>query len=79
MRKPNAGLANEVVERLLELSSDAHIQRRGVAADSPAFHALTGEIAAYGKVLALLAALEEREEFDPIVGQRFSEGVGAVN
>ena len=78
MRNPN-GLANEIIQRLLELSSDAHIERRGVAADSRTFHALTGEIAAYGKVLALLTALEEREEFDPIVGQRFSESVAAVN
>lgn len=79
MRKPHAGLANEVIQRLLELSANAHIQRRGVATDSPVFHALTGEIAAYGKVLALLAALEAREEFDPIVGERFSESVAAVN
>ena len=77
MRNPSAGLANEIIERLLELSSDAHVERRGVPTDSPAFHALTGEIAAYGKVLALLTALEELEEFD--VGQRFSESVVAVN
>ena len=79
MRKPRAGLANEVIQRLLELSANAHVQRRRVATDSPAFHVLTGEIAAYGKVLALLTALEAREEFDPIVDQRFSEGVAAVN
>jgi len=34
-----------------------------VAKDSPAFHNLTGAIAAYGKVLALLTALQQREEF----------------
>lgn len=73
MMKPNAGLANEVIERILELSADAHVQRREVAEDSPAFHSLTGAIAAYGKVLALLTAREQREEFDPIGGQRFSE------
>lgn len=78
MRNAN-GLANEVIQGLLELSSIAHIQRRGVATDAPAFHALTGEIAAYGKVLALVAALEEREEFDPIVGQGLSESVAAIN
>lgn len=79
MMKPNAGLANEVLERILELSADAHVQRRGVAEDSPAFHNLTGAIAAYGKVLALLTALQQREEFDPIGGQRLSEHVAAVN
>jgi hypothetical protein len=79
MMKPNAGLANEVIERILELSADAHVQRRGVAEDSPAFHTLTGAIAAYGKVLALLTALQRREEFDPIGGQRLSEHVAAVN
>lgn len=79
MMKPNAGLANEVIERILELSADAHVQRREVAEDSPAFHSLTGAIAAYGKVLALLTALEQREEFDPIGGQRFSEHVAGVN
>ncbi|HEX2666304.1 MAG TPA: hypothetical protein VHM93_25970 [Candidatus Acidoferrum sp.] len=79
MMKPNAGLANEVIERILELSADAHVQRREAAEDSPAFHSLTGAIAAYGKLLALLTALQQREEFDPIGGQRFSERVAAVN
>jgi hypothetical protein len=71
MMKPNAGLANEVIERILELSADAHVHRREVAEDSPAFHSLTGAIAAYGRVLALLTALQPREEFDPIGGQGF--------
>jgi hypothetical protein len=38
-----------------------------VAKDSPAFHNLTGAIAAYGKALALLTALQRREEFYTIV------------
>ena len=79
MVKPNARLANEIIDRILELSADAHAQRREVAEDSPAFHSLTGAIAAYGKLLALLTALQERKEFDGIVGQRFSEHVAAVN
>ncbi len=37
------------------------------AKDSPAFHKLTGTIAAYGKALALLTALQQREEFYTIV------------
>ena len=79
MMKPNAGIANEVIERILELSADAHVQRREVAEDSPAFHSLTGAIAAYGKLLALLTAPQEREEFDPIGDAWFSEHVAAVN
>jgi hypothetical protein len=79
MPKPNAGLANEVIERILELSADAHVHRREADEDSPAFHTLTGAIAAYGKVLALLTALQQGEECDPIVGQRFSEHVAAVD
>ena len=80
MIKRHVGLANEVIERILELSSDAHIQRREVAKDSPAFDSLTGAIAAYGKVLAFLTSLQKREEFDLVVGQsEFSEYVEAVN
>ncbi len=67
--KPNSGLANKVIERILELSADAHIQRRGTVKDSPEFHKLTGAIAAYGKALALLAALRQREEFYAMIGQ----------
>ena len=80
MMKPHAGLANEFLERILELSADAHLQRREVAKDSPAFDSLTGAIAAYGKVLAVLTSLQQRAEFDSVVGQReFSECVAAVN
>jgi hypothetical protein len=69
MMKPNAGLANKGIERILELSADAHIQRREAAKDSPEFHSLTGAIAAYGKALALLTALQEWEEFYAMIGQ----------
>lgn len=61
MMKPNVGLANMSIERILELSADAHIRRRGTIKDSPEFHKLTGVIAAYGKVLALLTALRQWE------------------
>jgi len=77
--KFNSGLA-EGIERVLELSVDAHVKRREVAMDSPEFHNLTGAIVAYGKVLAMLTALQHLEEFCTIVGQyEFSEGVAAVN
>jgi hypothetical protein len=38
-----------------------------VAKDCPAFHNLSGAIAAYGKALGLLTALQQREEFYTIV------------
>jgi hypothetical protein len=38
-----------------------------VAKDSAAFQNLSGAIAAYGKALALLTALQQREEFYAIV------------
>jgi hypothetical protein len=65
--KANLGHAAQAIERIIELSADAHITRRMVAQDSAAFHNLTGAIAAYGKALALLTALQQREEFYTMV------------
>jgi hypothetical protein len=70
MMKPNSGLASKGIERILELSADAHIRRRGAVKDSPEFHNLTGTIAAYGKALTLLTALQPREEFHEMIAQR---------
>jgi hypothetical protein len=64
--KSNSGHAGQAIERIIELSADAEIARRMVAKDS-AFHNLTGAIAAYGKALALVTALQQREEFYTIV------------
>jgi len=76
----NSGYARRAIERMIELSADAHIARRMTAKDSPSFHNLTGAILAYGKALALLTALQQREEFYTIVGQcEFSECVEAVS
>ena len=63
----HSGHAEQAIERILELSADAQITRRMVAEDSAAFHNLSGAIAAYGKALALLTALRQREEFYAIV------------
>ena len=65
--KSNTGHAAQAIERILELSAEAQIARLLVAKDSPAFHRLSGAIAAYGKALALLTALQQREEFYTIV------------
>jgi hypothetical protein len=55
--KPNSGVAATAIDRILELSVDAHIRRRRTVRDSAKFHHLTGAIVAYGKVLAVLTAL----------------------
>jgi len=65
--KSNSGHARQAIERIIELSAEAQITRLLVAKNSPAYHNLTGAIAAYGKALALLTALQHREEFYTIV------------
>ncbi len=62
MMKTNSELANKGIERILELSADAHIRRRGTIKGSPEFHNLTGAIAAYGRTLALLTGLQQWQE-----------------
>jgi hypothetical protein len=80
MKKASSGHASQAIERVLELSAEAQITRRKTRRDSPAFHALSGAIAAYGKALALLTALQQREEFFQIVAQaEFPEGVPAIS
>ena len=80
MRKSSSGHAGQAIERVLELSADVQITRRRTPKDSPAFHSLQGAIAAYGKTLALLTALQQREEFYTLIAQcEFAERVGAVS
>ena len=69
MKKPSSGQADQAIERVLELSADAQITRRKTPEDSPAFHSLTGAITAYAKALAILTALQQREEFYSIIAQ----------
>ena len=65
----SSSLANAAIERVLELSADAHIARRITPKDSPAFHRLTGTIVAYGRALSVLVALQEHEEFYAMMAQ----------
>ena len=74
----NAGLIEKGIARLLELSADLQIQRRQTPKDSLVFHKLTGAIAAYGKALALLTALQQREEFYAMVSERRDESFVAA-
>ena len=69
MMKANSGLVNKGIERIVELSAEAHVQRRRTLKDSPEFYKLTGAIAAYGKALALLTELQQWEEFCAMIGQ----------
>lgn len=69
MMKANSSLAGKVIERIVELSADAQIRRRGVLVDSPEFQELSGAIVAYGKALGLLTALQKREKSYAVVGQ----------
>jgi hypothetical protein len=80
MRNSSSGHTAQAIERVLELSADAQITRRITPKDSPAFHSLTGAIAAYGKALVILTALQQREEFYTIIAQsELSERVAAVS
>ena len=80
MRKFSTGHAGQAIERVLELSTDAQITRRKTPKDCPAFDSLTGAIAAYGKALAILTALQLREEFYTIIAQHeLSEHIAAVS
>jgi hypothetical protein len=69
MKKSSSGQADQAIERVLQLSADAQITRRKTPKDSPTFHSLTGVITAYGKALAILTALQQREEFYSIIAQ----------
>ena len=67
--KASSGLANLAIEGVLELSADAHIQRKMAARASSDFHRLTGAIAAYGSALAVLVTLQEREELCAMIAE----------
>lgn len=80
MKNSSSGHTAQAIERVLELSADAQITRRITPKDSPAFHSLTGAIAAYGKALAILTALQQREEFYTIIAQsELSQRVAAAS
>lgn len=61
----------KAIERVLELSADAQIQRREAALDSPAFHRSSGAIATYGKVLRILTRLQRLEDEQYLVIGQF--------
>ena len=67
--RASSGLTNLAIEGVLELSADAHVQRKSAARNSSDFHRLTGAIAAYGNALAILVSLQEREELCAMISE----------
>jgi hypothetical protein len=50
---------DKAIDRILELSAEAHTQRREAGENSSTFHRLTGAILAYGQALDLLTKLQK--------------------
>jgi len=50
---------DKAIDRILELSAEAHVKRREVAVNSPVFHKLNGAVLAYGEALDLLTRLRK--------------------
>jgi hypothetical protein len=65
---PSASLLDQAIARIVELSADLQIQRHGTAKYSLEFHDYSVTIAAYGKALAVLTALQRQEECSPCFG-----------
>jgi len=59
----DASFTAEFIDQILELSADAPVRRRMAIRNSPAFHSLTGAIAAYGTILALFTTLQWVQEY----------------
>jgi len=53
----------KAIARIVELSAELQIKRHRIAKGSVAFHDCSVEIAAYGKVLEALTALQRQEEY----------------
>ena len=54
---------DEAIDRILELSAEVHVKRRGAAKDSAIFHKLTGAVLAYGAALDLLTKLRKQGDW----------------
>ncbi len=59
---PSTSLLEQAIERIVELSADLQIKRRGTAKYSLEFHDYSVTIAAYGETLVVLTTLQQREE-----------------
>ncbi len=50
---------DDAIDRILELSAEAHTKRREAAENSTTFHQLTGAVLAYGQALDLVTELRK--------------------
>lgn len=71
MNKPRSRPWAKVVERILEFSAEAQIERRQTDPHSSAFHNLTGAIAAYGQMLGVLSKLQHLQEENSSIIDRY--------
>jgi hypothetical protein len=65
---PSRSYLERAIERIVELSADLQIKRRGTPKYSLEFHDYGVTIAAYGEALAVLTALQWDEEFSANFG-----------
>jgi hypothetical protein len=65
---PSAPLLERAIARIVELSADLQIKRRGTVKDSLEYHDHTVTIAAYGEALAVLTALQQQDECSAYFG-----------
>ena len=65
---PSSSFLDRAIERIVELSADLQIKRRGTPEYSLEFHDHSVTIAAYGKALAVLTALQLEEEYSANFG-----------
>jgi len=63
-----ASLLDRAIARILELSADLQIKRRGTAKYSLEYYDHGVTIAAYGEALAVLTALQQQEECSAYFG-----------
>jgi hypothetical protein len=61
-------LLDKAIERILEMSADLQVKRRGTTKHSLAFHDLSVAIAAYSEVLGVLTMLQEQEQYSCTLG-----------
>ena len=59
---PSSSLLDLAIARIVELSADLQIKRRGTTKHSLEYHDHSVTIAAYGNALAVLTALQQQEE-----------------
>jgi hypothetical protein len=65
---PSSSFLDRAIERIVELSADLQIKRRGTPKYTLEFHDYSVTIAAYGEALRVLTALQPEEEYSANFG-----------